>query len=245
MKDSTIKSIKAIEILDSRGNPTIKVFMTLNDGTKVSASVPSGASTGEYEAVELRDGDMKRYGGKGVLKAVKNVNERIAPVIIGLDALNQAQIDNTMIKLDGTHNKANLGANAILGVSIAAAKAAAKSSNVELYQYLGGADARRLPVPCMNILNGGEHADNSVDFQEFMAVPIGAPSFAEGLRYIAQTFHALKKILKDKGLATSVGDEGGYAPNLKSNEEAIEIIIEAIEKAGFTPGKDIGIAIGN
>lgn len=243
MKDSTIKSIKAIEILDSRGNPTIKVFMTLNDGTKVSASVPSGASTGEYEAVELRDGDMKRYGGKGVLKAVKNVNERIAPVIIGLDALNQAQIDNTMIKLDGTHNKANLGANAILGVSIAAAKAAAKSSDVELYQYLGGADARRLPVPCMNILNGGEHADNSVDFQEFMAVPIGAPSFAEGLRYIAQTFHALKKILKDKGLATSVGDEGGYAPNLKSNEEAIEIIIEAIEKAGFTPGKDIGIAI--
>ena len=243
MKDSTIKSIKAIEILDSRGNPTVKVFMTLNDGTKVSASVPSGASTGEYEAVELRDGDMNRYGGKGVLKAVKNVNERIAPVIIGLDALNQAQIDNTMIKLDGTHNKANLGANAILGVSIAAAKAAAKSSNVELYQYLGGADARRLPVPCMNILNGGEHADNSVDFQEFMAVPVGAPSFAEGLRYIAQTFHALKKILKDKGLATSVGDEGGYAPNLKSNEEAIEIIIEAIEKAGFTPGKDIGIAI--
>ncbi len=243
MKDSTIKSIKAIEILDSRGNPTVKVFMTLNDGTKVSASVPSGASTGEYEAVELRDGDMNRYGGKGVLKAVKNVNERIAPVIIGLDALNQAQIDNTMIKLDGTHNKANLGANAILGVSIAAAKAAAKSSDVELYQYLGGADARRLPVPCMNILNGGEHADNSVDFQEFMAVPVGAPSFAEGLRYIAQTFHALKKILKDKGLATSVGDEGGYAPNLKSNEEAIEIIIEAIEKAGFTPGKDIGIAI--
>ncbi len=243
MKDSTIKSIKAIEILDSRGNPTVKVFMTLNDGTKVSASVPSGASTGEYEAVELRDGDMNRYGGKGVLKAIKNVNEHIAPVIIGLDALNQAQIDNTMIKLDGTHNKANLGANAILGVSIAAAKAAAKSSDVELYQYLGGADARRLPVPCMNILNGGEHADNSVDFQEFMAVPVGAPSFAEGLRYIAQTFHALKKILKDKGLATSVGDEGGYAPNLKSNEEAIEIIIEAIEKAGFTPGKDIGIAI--
>ncbi len=243
MKDSTIKSIKALEILDSRGNPTVKVFMTLNDGTKVSASVPSGASTGEYEAVELRDGDMNRYAGKGVLKAVQNVNERIAPVIIGLDALNQAQIDNTMIKLDGTHNKANLGANAILGVSIAAAKAAAKSSNVELYQYLGGTDARRVPVPCMNIINGGEHADNSVDFQEFMAVPIGAPTFAEGLRYVAQTFHALKKILKDKGLATSVGDEGGYAPNLKSNEEAIEIIIEAIEKAGFTPGKDIGIAI--
>lgn len=243
MKDSTIKSIKAMEILDSRGNPTVKVFISLNDGTKVSASVPSGASTGEYEAIELRDGDMNRYGGKGVLKAVQNVNERIAPAIIGLDALNQAQIDNTMLKLDGTHNKANLGANAILGVSIATAKAAAKSSEVELYQYLGGADARRMPVPCMNILNGGEHADNSVDFQEFMAVPIGAPTFAEGLRYVAQTFHELKKILKDKGLATSVGDEGGYAPNLKSNEEAIEIIIEAIQKAGFIPGKDIGIAI--
>ncbi len=217
--------------------------MELEDGTKVSTSVPSGASTGEYEAVELRDGDMSRYSGKGVLKAIKNVNERIALAVVGLDALNQAEIDNTMIKLDGTHNKANLGANAILGVSMASAKAAAKSSGIELYQYLGGTDARRLPVPCMNILNGGEHADNSVDFQEFMAVPIGAPTFAEGLRYVAETFHELKKILKERGLATSVGDEGGFAPNLSSNEEAMEIIIEAISKAGFVPGKDISIAI--
>ncbi len=243
MAQTTIKNLKALEILDSRGNPTVRVFMELEDGTKVSSSVPSGASTGEYEAVELRDGDMSRYDGKGVLKAVKNVNTKIADFIIGLDATNQAEIDYAMIELDGTENKSRLGANAILGVSMAAAKAAAASLGVELFRYLGGTDARRIPVPCMNILNGGEHADNSVDFQEFMAVPVGAPTFSEGLRYVAQTFHQLKKILASKGLATSVGDEGGFAPNLKSNEEAIELIIEAIEKAGFRPGEDIMIGI--
>ncbi len=243
MAQTTIKNLKALEILDSRGNPTVRVFMELEDGTKVSSSVPSGASTGEYEAVELRDGDMSRYDGKGVLKAVKNVNTKIADFIIGLDATNQAEIDYAMIELDGTENKSRLGANAILGVSMAAAKAAAASLGVELFRYLGGTDARRIPVPCMNILNGGEHADNSVDFQEFMAVPVGAPTFSEGLRYVAQTFHQLKKILASKGLATSVGDEGGFAPNLKSNEEAMELIIEAIEKAGFRPGEDIMIGI--
>ncbi len=243
MAQTTIKDIKALEILDSRGNPTVRVFMELEDGTKVSSSVPSGASTGEYEAVELRDGDMSRYDGKGVLKAVKNVNTKIADFIIGLDATKQAEIDYAMIELDGTENKSRLGANAILGVSMAAAKAAAASLGVELFRYLGGTDARRIPVPCMNILNGGEHADNSVDFQEFMAVPVGAPTFSEGLRYVAQTFHQLKKILASKGLATSVGDEGGFAPNLKSNEEAMELIIEAIEKAGFRPGEDIMIGI--
>ena len=238
-----IKSIKALEILDSRGNPTVRVFMELEDGTKVSASVPSGASTGEYEAVELRDGNAKRYDGKGVLNAVANVNDRIAPLVIGMDAREQAKIDHAMITLDGTQNKSNLGANAILGVSMAATKAAAASSGEELFRYLGGTDARRIPVPCMNILNGGEHADNSVDFQEFMAVPVGAPSFSEGLRYVAQTFHALKKILASRGLATSVGDEGGFAPDLGSNEEAMELIIEAIKAAGFEPGKDIMIGI--
>jgi enolase len=243
MKNSTIKNIKAIEILDSRGNPTVRVFMTLEDGTKVVSSVPSGASTGEYEAMELRDGDLNRYEGKGVLAAIKNVNERIAPILIGMDSCDQAKIDYAMLKLDGTQNKSNLGANAILGVSMAAAKAAAASCGIELYRYLGGSDVRRLPVPCMNIINGGEHADNSVDFQEFMAIPIGAPTFSEGLRYVAQTFHQLKKLLKSKGLATSVGDEGGFAPNLKSNEEAIEIIIEAITAAGFIPGVDISIGI--
>lgn len=243
MQKTIIKSIKALEILDSRGNPTVRVLMSLEDGTKVSASVPSGASTGEYEAVELRDNDPKRYDGKGVLGAVANVNEKIAPLVVGMDATEQAKIDRAMIALDGTENKSNLGANAILGVSMAAAKAAAASSGLELYQYLGGADARRIPVPCMNILNGGEHADNSVDFQEFMAVPVGAPSFSEGLRYVAQTFHALKRILASRGLATSVGDEGGFAPDLKSNEEAMELIIEAIETAGFEPGKDIMIGI--
>ncbi len=243
MANSTIKSVKALEILDSRGNPTVRVLMELEDGTKVSASVPSGASTGEYEAVELRDGDASRYGGKGVLNAVANVNEKIAALVVGMDAKEQAKIDRAMIELDGTENKSNLGANAILGVSMAAAKAAAASSGLELYQYLGGADARRIPVPCMNILNGGEHADNSVDFQEFMAVPLGAPTFSEGLRYVAETFHALKKILAARRLATSVGDEGGFAPNLGSNEEAMELIIEAIEAAGFEPGKDIMIGI--
>ena len=240
---TSIKNIKALEILDSRGNPTLRVFMELEDGTKVKSSVPSGASTGEYEAYELRDGDKNRYNGKGVLRAVENVNEIIAPALKGMDATNQLEIDKTLIELDGTKNKSKLGANAILGVSMAAVRAAAASHNIEIYQYLGGNEANRIPVPCMNILNGGEHADNSVDFQEFMAVPIGAPSFKEGLRYVAETFHTLKNILKDKGLATSVGDEGGFAPNLKSNEEAIEIIIEAIEKAGYRPGEDISIAI--
>ena len=240
-----IKDIRALEVLDSRGNPTVRVFMELEDGTKVRSSVPSGASTGEYEAYELRDGDRKRYGGKGVLKAVKNINEIIAPVLRGVSASKQLEIDKTLIELDGTPNKENLGANAILGVSMAAAKAAAQNHRLELYEYIGGVEACRIPVPCMNILNGGEHADNSVDIQEFMAVPFGAPTFKEGLRYVAETFHVLKKLLKDRGLATSVGDEGGFAPNLKSNEEAIEIIIEAIEKAGYQPGVDISIALDN
>jgi len=243
MSNSTIENIKAMEILDSRGNPTVRVFMELADGTKVSSSVPSGASTGEFEAVELRDNDPKRYDGKGVLKAVENVNKIIAPAIIGIDAKEQSKIDKLMIELDGTHNKGKLGANAILGVSMAAAKAAATSSGIELFEYLGGTNARRIPVPCMNILNGGEHADNSVDFQEFMAVPIGAPNFSEALRYVAQTFHSLKKILASRGLATSVGDEGGFAPNLNSNEEAMDLIIEAIGAAGFVAGKDIMIGI--
>jgi len=243
MAATSIADIGAIEILDSRGNPTVRVFVTLEDGTRVSASVPSGASTGEYEAVELRDGDPARYGGKGVLKACNNVYEVIAPALKGMDAREQLLIDRTMIDLDGTENKAHLGANAILGVSMAVAKAAAAAEGEELYRYLGGSEARRLPVPCMNILNGGEHADNSVDFQEFMAVPHGAPSFSEGLRYVAETFHTLKKILEAKGYSTAVGDEGGFAPNLKSNEEAIELIVEAIEKSGYKPGIDISIAI--
>ncbi len=240
---TTITAVEALEILDSRGNPTVRVTMGLEDGTRVSASVPSGASTGENEAIELRDGDPDRYGGKGVLGAVANVNDQIAPVIVGMNALDQSLIDQELIELDGTPNKERLGANAILGVSMAAAKAAAASLGVELYAYLGGAGSRRLPVPCMNILNGGEHADNSVDFQEFMAVPIGAARFSDGLRYVAETFHVLKKILSARGRATSVGDEGGFAPDLGSNEEAIELIIEAIEKAGYVPGKDIAIGI--
>ncbi len=240
---SKIKNIKGLEILDSRGNPTVRVFMELEDGTKVKSSVPSGASTGEHEACELRDGEKNRYGGKGVLRAVENVNNIIAPALKGLDATDQLLIDKTLIELDGTPNKDKLGANAILGVSMATAKAAAASHNLEIYEYLGGSNANRIPVPCMNILNGGEHADNSVDIQEFMAVPFGAPTFKEGLRYVAETFHTLKKLLKDRGLATSVGDEGGFAPNLGSNEEAIEIIIEAIEKAGYKPGEDISIAL--
>ncbi|WP_457605711.1 phosphopyruvate hydratase [Nitratifractor sp.] len=243
MAKRDIRSIEALEILDSRGNPTVRVFVTLADGTRESASVPSGASTGEHEAVELRDGDPARYGGKGVLKACANVNGEIAETVVGMDVSEQERIDRTMIELDGTENKSRLGANAILGVSMAVAKAAARSQGTELYRYLGGAEARRLPVPCMNILNGGEHADNSVDFQEFMAVPHGAPSFSEGLRYVAETFHELKKILEAKGYATSVGDEGGFAPNLQSNEEAMELILQAIEKAGYKPGLDISIAI--
>jgi len=207
------------------------------------ASVPSGASTGEREAIELRDADPQRYAGKGVLKAVANVREKIAPELIGLDVYRQVEIDRLMIAMDGTPNKANLGANAILGVSMAVARAAAKTAGLPLYHYLGGPGCRRLPVPCMNIINGGEHADNSVDFQEYMAVPLGAPNFREGLRYVAETFHVLKGLLKKRNLATSVGDEGGFAPNLPSNEAAMEIIIEAIEKAGYRPGEDIAIAL--
>jgi enolase len=238
-----IASIKAIEILDSRGNPTVRAFMDLADGTKVSSSVPSGASTGENEAVELRDGDKKRYGGKGVLKAVANVNDIIAPKLAGMDPRRQAEIDAALIALDGTPNKGKLGANAILAVSMAASKAAAASAGLPLYSYLGGPAAARIPVPMMNILNGGKHAENSVDLQEFMVMPVGAPTFAESLRAGAETFHALKGLLKKRGYEVGVGDEGGFAPNLKSNEEAVEVILEAIKAAGYAPGKDIGIAL--
>ena len=238
-----ITSVRAIEILDSRGNPTVRVAIGLDNGIRVAASVPSGASTGENEAVELRDGDKKRYGGKGVLKAVANVNDIIAPAIAGMNPTAQAEIDRLMIELDGTENKNKLGANAILGVSMAVARAAATDAGLPLYAYLGGTGAFRLPVPMMNILNGGKHADNNVDFQEFMAMPVGAPSFAEALRMGAETFHSLKSVLKKKGYNTAVGDEGGFAPNLKSNEEAIEVILEAIQKAGYKPGEDIGIAL--
>ncbi len=241
--DGKIVSVKALEILDSRGNPTIRVFVELDNGVTASASVPSGASTGENEALELRDGDKRRYGGKGVLKAVDNVNRKIGPKVIGIPSARQAEIDLLMIELDGTPTKSKLGANAILGVSMAAARSAAITTGLPLYSYLGGPGAVRIPVPQMNILNGGQHADNSVDLQEFMVMPVGAPTFAEALRYGAETFHALKKILKGKGYATSVGDEGGFAPNLKSNDEACEVILEAIEAAGFKPGKDIAIAL--
>ena len=240
---SKIAAISALEILDSRGNPTVRVLLSLDNGISVSSSVPSGASTGEYEAVELRDQDKSRYGGKGVLKAVSNVTDIIAPKLVGLEPNRQAEIDQLMIDLDGTPNKAKLGANAILGVSMAVARAAALDAGAPLYAYLGGASAKRLPVPMMNILNGGKHADNSVDFQEFMVMPVGAPSFREALRYGAETFHALAKILHKKGYATSVGDEGGFAPNLKSNEEACELIVEAIKSAGYQPGKDVAIAL--
>jgi len=240
---SKITSVRALEILDSRGNPTVRVFVTVDDCLTVSASVPSGASTGENEAVELRDGDKSRYGGKGVLKAVANVNDVIGPKLIGMDPTKQAEIDLMMIELDGTPNKGELGANAILGVSMAVARAAAEVAELPLYAYLGGPGATRIPVPMMNILNGGKHADNSVDLQEFMAMPVGAPTFAEALRYGAETFHALKGILKKRGYSTSVGDEGGFAPNLKSDEEAVEVIVEAIEAAGYTPGKDVAIAL--
>jgi len=238
-----IGSIQAMEILDSRGNPTVRVTLALENGVTASASVPSGASTGENEAVELRDGDKKRYRGKGVLKAVNNVNKTIAPKLEGMEATRQREIDRAMIELDGTPNKGKLGANAILGVSMAAARAAAASSGLPLYAYLGGPGASRLPVPMMNILNGGKHADNSVDFQEFMVMPVGAKSFAEALRAGAETFHALSAILKKRGYDTAVGDEGGFAPNLKSNEEACEVIIEAIQAAGYQPGKDVAIAL--
>ncbi|WP_457577142.1 phosphopyruvate hydratase [Desulfomarina sp.] len=240
---TVIVSVSALEILDSRGNPTVRVFVETDSGTRVSASVPSGASTGENEAIELRDNDNNRYNGKGVLEAVNNVNRIIAPAITGQPVSEQAHLDEIMKKLDGTDNKSNLGANAILGVSMAVARAGAEAAGLPLYRYLGGNTARRIPVPAMNIINGGEHADNNVDFQEFMAVPIGAPNFREGLRSVAETFHTLKILLKKRNLSTGVGDEGGFAPNLKSNEAAMDIIMEAIEQAGYRPGKDIAISL--
>ena len=233
----------AREILDSRGNPTVEVEVFLEDGTIGHAAVPSGASTGAFEACELRDGDKARYGGKGVLKAVEIVNSIIGPAIQGFDATEQAAIDKLMISLDGTDNKSKLGANAILGVSMAVARAAAKSLDLPLYQYLGGFNAKELPVPMMNILNGGAHADNNVDIQEFMIMPVGAESFTEALRSCAEVYHTLKTVLKGKGLSTGVGDEGGFAPNLESNEEALEVICEAIKAAGYEPGKDFKLAI--
>lgn len=240
---STILDVFAREILDSRGNPTVEVEVVLENGTIGRAAVPSGASTGQFEAVELRDNDKNRFGGKGVLKAVQNVNEIIAPELCGMDALDQVVIDKLLIELDGTSNKEHLGANAILGVSLAVARAAAEFLQVGLYKYIGGANPKVLPVPMMNILNGGKHADNNVDLQEFMIMPVGAKSFAQALQMGAETFHALKKVLGERGLSTAVGDEGGFAPNLASNEEAIKFIVEAIEKAGYTPGKDIFIAL--
>ncbi len=240
---TAITNVQARQILDSRGNPTIEVDVYLEDGTLGRASVPSGASTGANEAVELRDGDKKVYGGKGVLKAVENVNERIAPELIDLDATEQVAIDELMIHLDGSDNKGKLGANAILGVSLAVAKAAARGLGMPLYRYIGGTSARQLPVPMMNIMNGGKHADSNVDMQEFMAMPVGATSFAEALQWGTDVYHALKGVLQTRGLATSVGDEGGFAPNLPSNEEAIRVIIEAISKAGYTPGEQIMIAM--
>jgi enolase len=240
---SWIEEIHAREILDSRGNPTVEAEVTLAGGEVGRAAVPSGASTGEHEAVELRDGDPKRYGGKGVLKAVGNVNETIAPEIEGMDSLDQAEIDSALINLDGTPTKSKLGANALLAVSLATARAAATFLEVPLYKYLGGPNARTLPVPMMNIINGGAHADNNVDFQEFMIVPLGAGSFSESLRMGAEIFHTLKTVLKKKGYTTSVGDEGGFAPNLRSNEEAIETILEAIAQAGYSAGKDCLLAL--
>ena len=239
----TIEHIEAREILDSRGNPTVEVDIALASGAEGRAAVPSGASTGSHEAVELRDNDKNRYLGKGVLKAVENVNNEIAENLIGFSALDQIGIDRCMIELDGTENKSRLGANAILGVSMACARAAAAMLGIPLYRYLGTYHANLLPVPMANILNGGSHSDNSVDFQEFMVMPVGAASFREGLRWIAEIFHTLKTILKGKGYSTAVGDEGGFAPDLQSNEEAPEYIIEAITKAGFTPGKDIMLAL--
>ncbi len=240
---TTIEAIVAREILDSRGNPTVEVEVLLADGAWGQAAVPSGASTGMHEALELRDGDETRYGGKGVTQAVQNVNLTLAEALLGEDATDQVAIDSLMIELDGTPTKSKLGANAILGVSLAVAKAAAQSVGLPLYRYVGGTDAHILPVPMMNILNGGKHAANSTDLQEFMVMPVGAPSFREALRWGAETYHALKKVLKDKGHSTNVGDEGGFAPSLGSNEEAIEVILQAIEKAGYKPGTDIWIAL--
>ena len=238
-----ITDVRAREILDSRGNPTVEVDVILDEEVIGRAAIPSGASTGEREAIELRDGDKSRYGGKGVLKAVENVMEEIRPAVLCLDAFDQQGLDRTLIELDGTPNKGKLGANAILGVSLAAAKACAARLEMPLYRYLGGVGAVRLPVPMMNILNGGQHADNNVDIQEFMVMPLGASDFREGLRMGAEVFHALKKVLKGKGLNTAVGDEGGFAPNLQSNEEALQVIMQAIGEAGYEAGKEVFIAL--
>ncbi len=238
-----IIDVKAREILDSRGNPTVEVDVILDSEFIGRAAIPSGASTGEKEAIELRDGDSKRYLGKGVLKAVENVTKEIRPAVIGMDAFDQQALDSTLIDLDGTPYKSKLGANAILGVSLAAARACAAELGIPVYRYLGGVGAVRLPVPMMNILNGGQHADNNVDIQEFMVMPLGASSFREGLRMGAEVFHSLKKVLKGKGLNTSVGDEGGFAPNLQSNEEALQVIVQAIGEAGYKPGKDVFLAL--
>jgi enolase len=242
--DSIIEAIHGREILDSRGNPTVEVEVYLLNGAMGRAAVPSGASTGAHEAIELRDNDKKRYGGKGVLEAVANVNEDLAEIVVGMDALDQIGVDQVMREVDGTHNKAKIGANAMLGVSLAVARAAAESAGLPLYRYLGGPNARTLPVPMMNILNGGKHAEgSSVDMQEFMVMPVGAPSFHEGLRWGVEVFHTLKKVLAERGLNTNVGDEGGYAPNLDSNEDAIKLILEAIDKAGYKAGDDLVIAL--
>ena len=238
-----IDAIDALEILDSRGNPTVRVNVCLDNGIVGTASVPSGASTGENEAVELRDGEKNRYGGKGVRKAIKNIDKVLAPGLKGMDPRRQAEIDYRMIELDGTENKAKLGANAMLGISQAAARAAAQACGLPLYAYLGGAGAVRLPIPMMNVLNGGKHADSGMDFQEFMIFPVGAPNFAEALRYGAETFHALHNILAVEGYSTSVGDEGGFAPRVESNDEACELIVKAITAAGYRPGQDIAIAL--
>jgi enolase len=240
---SIIEYVEAREILDSRGNPTVEVDVVLEDGSMGRAAVPSGASTGEHEAVELRDGDKKRFLGKGVLKAVENVNNTIAGEIEGMDALDQVEIDRTMLELDGTDNKKKLGANAILGVSMATARAAAEYLEIPLYKYLGAYHSTVLPVPMANIINGGAHADNSVDFQEFMVMPVGAPTLREAVRMMAEVFHTLKGVLKEKNYSTAVGDEGGFAPNLKSNEEAVEVILSAIEKSGYKPEEDLMIAL--
>jgi enolase len=243
MKQATIKKVTAREILDSRGNPTIEAEVTLESGVVAAAAVPSGASTGEHEALELRDGDAKRYLGKGVAKAVENVSKLIAPVLVGRDAFDQAGADAAMIAADGTANKGKIGANAILGVSMAVARAASVALDQPLYKYLGGPNARVLPVPLMNIINGGAHANNSLDFQEFMIVPLGLPSFREALRAGAEVFHNLKKILQKRGESTAVGDEGGFAPNLNGAEQACEVVVEAIKAAGYTPGKDLALAL--
>ena len=238
-----IMDVHAMEILDSRGNPTVEVTVLLEDGSVGRAAVPSGASTGIHEAVELRDGDQRRYGGKGVIHAVENVNDILAEELVGMDAADQIAVDEAMIALDGTPNKGKLGANAILGVSMAVARAAAASAGLPLYAYLGGINACELPVPMMNILNGGQHADNNVDIQEFMILPVGAPNFSEGLRMNVEVYHKLKEILKGKGLGTGLGDEGGFAPNLQSNAEALDVILEAIKAAGYEAGKDIVLAM--